>query len=111
MCLRKCQLLSFWKQHKIIPVFRSKVKELQPISYVSISKVFERFVHDKMSVFLFDVLDLAQLGFLPKHHVCSELLQMVEIIPDNRDSNRGTDVIYLDIKKTFVDTVTHKQLL
>ena len=115
MCLNDCKIPSEWKLHKIVPIFKAKDKvqiaNYRPISLLScLSKVFEHVVYDKISGFLYEVIDPAQFGFLPNHSCVQQLLLMVEMILENWESGGGTDVIYLDIRKAF-DTVPHRELL
>ena len=75
-----------------------QIANYRPISLLScLSKVFEHVLYDKISGFLYEVIDPAQFGFLPNHSCVQQLLLMVEMILENWESGGGTDVIYLDI--------------
>jgi len=101
-----------WKQHTIVPVFKSgdktNLRNYRPISLLSsISKVLERLVCDRVTKFISDSIFCNQFGF-QKHK--STLQQLLLYFNDLCSSNNTTDTIYLDFTKAF-DSVPHNELL
>ena len=101
-----------WKEHTIIPVFKSgdksSLKNYRPISLLcSISKVLESLIYNKVVKCIGKSISSHQFGF-QKHK--STLQQLLLYFNDLCISNNPTDTMYLDFTKAF-DSVPHNELL
>lgn len=108
---------SDWKLAKVIPVYKSGVKEdvnnYRPISLISaVAKVFERIVYDQLYEYVSknNLLSNAQSGFRPSHSSATALLDATIEWFNNMDQGRLNSVVYLDLAKAF-DTVDHDILI
>ena len=101
-----------WKQHTIIPVYKSgdksTLKNYRPISLLcSISKLLESLIYNKIIEFMRKSISCHQFGF-QKHK--STLQQLLLYFNDLCISKSPVDTIYLDFTKAF-DSVSHNELL
>ena len=101
-----------WKQHTIIPVYKSgdksTLKNYRPISLLcSISKLLENLIYNKIIEFMRKSISCHQFGF-QKHK--STLQQLLLYFNDLCISKSPIDTIYLDFTKAF-DSVSHNELL
>ena len=97
-----------WKEHTIIPVFKSgdksSLKNYRPISLLcSTSKVLESLIYNKVIKCIGKSISSHQFGF-QKHK--STLQQLLLYFNDLCTSNNPTDTMYLDFTKAF-DSVSH----
>jgi len=121
-CLfNKCLQISTWPQDlklsRVVPIPKSKeavnVENFRPISLVcSISKVFERLVHNKIEQHLLhnNVLAKHQYGFRHGHSTAQAISKMVSEICTNKANGKKVAVSLLDISKAF-DTIDCEILL
>ena len=112
LTLQFSYLLSDWKVHKIVPIFKSgdptSVKNYRPISLLSYtSKVLECIIYDKIVDHVSTFINPAQLGFMHNRCTTQQLLLFLHHAFSCRDQ---FDAIYLDISKAF-DSVSHSHLL
>ena len=110
--LRSGNLLSEWKTHKIIPVFKSgdktSVANYRPISLLCvISKVLERLVYDKVINTIAPSITPHQFGFQSNASTQQQLLIYFHQLITSREE---IDTIYIDFRKAF-DSVPHNELL
>ena len=101
-----------WKQHTIIPVYKSgdksTLKNYRPISLLcSISKLLESLIYNKIIEFMRKSISCHQFGF-QKHK--STLQQLLLYFNDLCISKSPVDTIYLDFTKAF-DSISHNKLL
>ena len=112
MILKYSYLLSDWKIHKIIPVFKSgdptQVKNYRPISLLwKISKVLERIIYNKLIDHVSCQINPAQFGFMQNRSTTQQLLIFLSNV---FIVHHQLDTIYLDISKVF-NTNCHTYLL
>lgn len=109
---------SQWKTAKIILIPKQGKDQLYPQNYrpisllPSISKLFERLLHSRLSQHITDaqLFPHHQFGFRPGHDTVAQLVRVVENIT-LQFNNKGHSLgIFLDIAKAF-DRVWHKGLL
>ena len=100
-----------WKNAKVTPIFKAgdptDVSNYRPISVIPvIMKVFERIVHNQLSIYLNDtkLLYEYQSGFRSKFYTETALIDVTEYIINGLDSGELVGAVILDLKKTF-DTV------
>ena len=110
----KHKLPAEWKLHGITPIYKSgdrgSVTNYRPISLLSTaSKVLERLVYSKLSVFLSESMSAVQFGFLRDHSTLQQMLLFYDKIMGSSSTSQW-DVIFLDFAKAF-DTVPHDELL
>lgn len=105
------------KHAKIIPVYKSKEKDLltnyRPISLISnISKIFEKIIYKRIYSFLVmnKLLNPLQFGFKPKHSTIDALSTFTKDILTALEQKEHTLAIYCDLSKAF-DTLDHNILL
>ena len=72
LCLSQHHLPSEWREHLIIPVFKSGdmslVKNYRPISLLcTTSKLLEKLIYDKVIDYVSSSISPCQFGFCPKH--------------------------------------------
>ena len=90
-----------------------ELSNYRPISILNIfSKIFERFMYNKLIQFLYqyNVLYQNQFGFRQGHPTHHALITLVDNITKSLDDGDIVIEIFLDLKKSF-DTVNHKILL
>jgi hypothetical protein len=102
---------------KVLPIHKKDVNDVftnyRPISILSsVSKVFERVIHDQLCQY-FTVNNLLfdrQYGFRSKHSTEMASLEIIDRIVCNMDKNKIPLNIFLDLSKAF-DTLDHDILL
>ena len=106
-----------FKLAKVVPVPKggdpSDINNYRPVSVLSVfSKIYERVVHRQLCGYLdrFAVLCSEQYGFRQNRSTTHALLNHVQYIYNNLDSNRYVFSLFLDFKKAF-DSVDHSILL
>ena len=57
-----------------------------------------------------DIINSVQHGFRPGYSCTSQLINIVEYLAKDMDSQKQIDMIFLDFSKAF-DTVPHQRLL
>jgi len=117
----KCLQTSTWPQglklSRVVPIPKTKeaanIENFRPISLVtSISKVFERLIHNKIEHHLLfnNVLTKNQYGFRHGHSTSQAISKMVSEICTGRAAGKKVAVSLLDISKAF-DTIDSTILL
>lgn len=117
-CIRNTYFPKIWRIAKIIPIPKPGKDQLfpqnyRPISLLStLSKVFENVIAKRIRKYLDDnnCLNEAQFGFRTGHCTVRQLSRVLYIIIANKNKNKHTGVMLLDIEKAF-DTVCHKALI
>ena len=90
---------------------KSQVENYRPISLLSIvSKVLERCILRNIRDHLKQLINDSQHGFTPGKTCTTQLLEVLDYIGSLLDSDKQTDVVYMDMSKAF-DKVHHKDLL
>lgn len=117
-CIRNTYFPKIWRKAKIIPIPKPGKDHLfpqnfRPISLLStLSKVFESIIAKRMRKHLDKnkCLNEAQFGFRSGYCTVRQLSRVIYYILANKNKNKHTGVMLLDIEKAF-DTVCHKALL
>jgi hypothetical protein len=114
-CLKDGVFPTIWKAARIVPVFksgdRSLVANYRPISILcTLSKLFERLVHNNIYPRLHNVIIEQQHGFVKRRSTSTNLLIYVSNLFECIDANKRVDSVYTDFQKCF-DRVDHKILL
>ena len=111
------QMPDVWKVAKVIPIFKSGDKHIsdnyRPISLLScFEKILERLLAKRVTSFLkkHKILYKLQFGFREGHSTTHALLELLEKIYANLDTNNSCIGIFLDLSKAF-DTIDHSILL
>lgn len=106
-----------WKEARVTPIHKGGSKDdlnnFRPISVLPvISKIIERFVHDKLYSYLqyHNILSNVQSGFRPHHSTQTTLLDVTDNILKSMDNKKATAIVFLDLRKAF-DSVNHDILL
>ena len=104
-----------WKVANVVPVYKKGrkdcVENYRPISLLPlVSKVLERCVLARVRDHLYHFISPAQHGFLPGRSCVTQLLTALDQIGAYLDTGKQTDVIHLDMSKTF-GKVCHPLLL
>ena len=102
---------------KIVPIYKSGTKtdknNYRPIALLpTISKVFEKLIHKRVTSFLnkFDLLYSDQYGFQSKKATTDAILKFTDKCYDALNSKKALISVYIDFSKAF-DTVDHTILL
>ena len=102
---------------KVIPIYKAEDKQIvsnyRPISILPVlSKIFEKIVFKQMLNYLekFSLLNNNQYGFRPSRSTTQAVLDNLQYIYKNLDSNHTVLSIFLDFSKAF-DCIDHKILL
>ena len=103
------------KSALVIPVFKKGAQSdpgnYRPIALLPIiSKVMERLVLDKLSLFLNPWLPPAQSGFKKKDGTVAQLTRLTQLWSEAIDNSDYAGVIFFDLSKAF-DKVWHEGLL
>ena len=106
-----------FKVSKIIPIFKkgdsSLLVNYRPISLLStISKVFERVIHDQMYEYFnnFNLLAEQQYGFRKKRSTEYAAIKLIDHVSKEMESGKTPGNVYIDLSKAF-DTLTFDILL
>ena len=104
-----------FKEGFIIPIFKSGSKECisnyRPISIINVfSKLFEKILFEKLSVYLYKFIIPEQFGSMPGRSTVSNLLTFNEYVANAFCNGKSVQAVYLDIAKAF-DTVDHSVLI
>ena len=107
-----------WKIKRVSPIHKGDKKtdpnNFRPISILPIvpMKIFEKIVHDQVSVFVKEnsYLNDRQSGFRKLFSTTTAVLDVSEIILEEMNKNKFVGAVLIDLKKAF-DTVDHKILL
>ena len=98
---------------KVVPIYKKGDPKLlsnyRPISLLSsISKIFERLVHDRLDKFIVknNILYSDQYGFRKNYSTYMAALNLVDRISNGLDSKRTTAALFIDLSKAF-DTIDH----
>ena len=110
-------LPSDWLKANITPIYkkgdRSVPANYRPISLTSVCcKIMEHIIFHACMAHLEnnDIINSAQHGFRPGYSCTSQLINIVEHLAKDMDSQKQIDMIFLDFSKAF-DTVPHQRLL
>ena len=105
------------KLAEVVPLYKSKEKYLtnnyRPISLlIIISKLFEKEVYKRTYSFLQATNQLydSQYGFLEGHSCKNAISELVGEILKNKENNKFTVSLFLDLSKAF-DSLKHSTLL
>ena len=105
------------KTANVTPIFKNDDPALcnnyRPISLLSnISKIFEKIIHARLSVFLStnNILNEKQFGFRNQHSTNHDLIEITEKNKKGCDSGKFVCRVFLDFQKAF-DTVNRDILL
>ena len=106
-----------WKQKRVTPVFKKgeidSVNNYRPISILPVPmKVFEKVVHEQVSLFLDEnkILNQSQSGFRYGHSTDTAVICVSDFIFEELAKGRYVGAVLVDLKKAF-DTVDHQILL
>jgi len=107
-----------WKTATITPIFkkgsRSDPSNYRPISLTSICcKILESLIRHSLTAFLEEksFISKKQYAFISDRSCLTNLLECFESWTRALDEGFGVDVLYLDYRKAFVDSVPIKRLL
>ena len=90
---------------------RSKVENYRPISILpSLSKIFEKIVHKRLSHHVSNVISTNQHGFVPGRSCVTNLSILMKDLLSAVNSKSQCDIIYTDFAKAF-DSINHSLLL
>lgn len=114
-CLSHGVFPDVWKRANIVPIHKSGPKSdvttYRPISLLStLSKLFEKLVHNEIYPVLRRVILDEQHGFVRNRSCVSNLLIFSSHLFESIDNGQQIDVVYTDFQKAF-DKVDHKLLL
>ena len=106
-----------WKVARVAPIFKAGTRDdlnnYRPISVLcTISKVFEKIVHDQVVNYLVEqkILVQNQYAYRKLHSTITSLIKCTDDWLSNIDSKKVNLTLLLDLKKAF-DTVDHKIIL
>ena len=77
----------------------------RPISILpAVSKILERVIHSQLYAHISNhgLLSPAQFGFRKHHSTATCILALLDKIFKNMDGNKLTGVVFLDLKKAFI---------
>ena len=113
----KWSLPDIWKVARVAPIFKAGTRDdlnnYGPISVLcTISKVFEKIVHDQVVNYLVEqkILVQNQYAYRKLHSTITSLIKCTDDWLSNIDSKKVNLTLFLDLKKAF-DTVDHKIIL
>ena len=106
-----------FKLSKVIPLFKkgdaSLLVNYRPISLLpTISKVFERAIHDQMYEYFdqFNLLAEQQYGFRKQHSTEYAAIKLIDHVSKEMEAGKTPTSVYIDLSKAF-DTLTFEVLL
>lgn len=105
-CLTEGVFPEEWKQAYITPVHKNgskhDVEQYRPISILStLSKLFERLVHNEIYPILHSIIIPEQHGFVKQRSTVSNLLIFSNYLFEKMDRRLQVDAVYTDFKKGF----------
>lgn len=117
-CIKFQHFPNSWKNALIIPIKKPNKDHSQPTNYRPISllpifsKILESVILSRLNYHLKsnNILIQEQFGFKTKHNTTLQLARVSDQILVNRNNNKITSLITLDIEKAF-DTVWHNGLI
>lgn len=114
-CISHGTFPEIWKHAYITPVHKSgskqDIEQYRPISILStLSKLFERLVHNEIYPILHNILIQEQHGFVKRRSTNSNLIIFTTSLFESLDRRVQVDAVYTDFKKAF-DKVDHEMLL
>ena len=105
------------KTAKVVPIYKSGSKRdknnYRPIALLpTISKIFEKFMHKRISNYLkkFELLYTDQYGFQSNKSTTDAILKFTDKCYDALNNRKALISVYIDFSKAF-DTVDHRILL
>ena len=108
--------LHAFKLSKVIPLFKkgdsSLLVNYRPISLLpTISKVFERVIHDQMYEYFnqFNLLAEQQYGFRKQHSTEYAAIKLIDHVSKEMEAGKTPTSVYIDLSKAF-DTLTFEVL-
>ena len=106
-----------FKLSKVIPLFKkgdsSLLVNYRPISLLpTISKIFERVIHDQMYEYFnqFNLLAEQQYGFRKQHSTEYAAIKLIDHVSKEMEAGKTPTSVYIDLSKAF-DTLTFEVLL
>lgn len=95
-----------WKMARIIPLFKNgdrlSEKNYRPIAnLVSLSKIFEKMVLDRLDKETSNMLGLSQHGFRNNHSTLTATLEMQSFIAESLDNGKNVIVYSIDLSAAF----------
>ena len=106
-----------FKLSKVIPLFKKGDSPLlvnyRPISLLpTISKVFERVIHNQMYEYFnqFNLLAEQQYGYRKQHSTEYEAIKLIDHVSKEMEAGKTPTSVYIDLSKAF-DTLTFEVLL
>ena len=106
-----------FKLSKVIPLFKkgdsSLLVNYRPISLLpTISKVFERVIHDQMYEYFnqFNLLAEQQYGFRKQHSTEYAAIKLIDHVSKEIEAGKTPTSVYIELSKAF-DTLTFEVLL
>ena len=106
-----------FKLSKVIPLFKkgdsSLLVNYRPISLLpTISKVFERVIHDQIYEYFnqFNLLAEQQYGFRKQHSTEYAAIKLIDHVSKEMEAGKTPTSVYIDLSKAF-DTLTFEVLL
>ena len=106
-----------WKLARVSPIYKSgpktELNSYRPISVISVfSKLLERLTHDQLLEFLKTnrIITCNQASFCKLYSTITSLISSTDLWYENTDRNNVNLIIFLDLKKAFVN-VDHDILL
>ena len=106
-----------FKVSKVMPIFKkgdcSLMSNYRPISLLpTISKIFERVIHDQMYEYFnnFNLLAEQQYGFRKKHSTEYAAIKLIDHVSKQMENGKTPGCLYIDLSKAF-DTLAFDILL
>ena len=102
----ECRIPRDWKEALVVPIHKGGSRTIptnyRPIALLSVvSKVLEKIVHRRLSMFLQPVLSCKQSGFRKQDSTEFQLTRLVQHWSTAMDRSQFVGVLFLDIKKAF----------
>ena len=107
-----------FKVSKVTPIFKkgdcSLMSNYRPISLLpTISKIFERVIHDQMYEYFneFNLLAKQQYGFRKKHSTECAAIKLIDHVSKQMENGKTPGNLYIDLSKDFDTLAFHIFLL